>query len=329
MSNTANKPQALKAQIREYKKIQISSPSIDKFTFLPLLEDETAFDRAKHALTTQAFEGVLKDTDTTKRDLIVLKMNLQLNERKTTYLQIDISSLYRRIRLEHSPSKIDSSARACLDDIARKAFDLRTFEHLLIGAKVTRVDICRDIHGMHIEDFFFKAKQMRVCNNFKTDHTGVLETINFGTRGSNQFCIYNKAMERGLNPFTSPAWTRIEYRRIPQNFFMSDLLDLKNPFPQLEIYGLDLGVLNFIPQEYLVWFMDSCRFRGVSDALKAGHLQGKVKDKTLRQMKERLLPCWIAAQRNWDSEWIEALKIAHLYDAAMNQVGNGDEDAAH
>ena len=322
MLNPSNKPPQIKLRINQHKRLQINDPKIDKLAALTYKWDSQAVkDIEKHL-----FDGIFRDAIIIpeSRSKTTTAFNLYTPPRivgEASFMEIQTTPSQSRIRFQFNPAEMNEQRWHLMNRWTQDYLSCDNFPGVLIDTKVTRLDICRDIHGMFIEDYFFKMKHARARDNFKKDHTGVLGTIVFGVSTANQFTIYNKAAQQGLNPYTAQPWTRVEYKYRPDPaLYMSDLRDIKNPFPKLEIYGLDAEIIEAIPPEYFIWFMDSCRFRGVAGALKAANLEDKFKGKVTRQLKERLLPLWASAQKDWDGKWDDALRKANLYETVMSST---------
>lgn len=323
-----NKPKQFRARNKNYKDIQVDRPKIDKLTVVYYLSNAEGVVKFLHHVSEHRPNHVKISRKQRGRTTTALMLSLTDTSKRDNFMEVQGTPEDCRLRFEFNPSNMVDRHWTVMDGLIYTGLGFDDFSDFLAVTGATRFDVCRDIQGLEIENAFFKAKGMRARDNFKRDHTGVLQTIDFGVPSGNQFTIYNKTEERGLSSASHGACTRVEYKhRISPAVPLSYLLGFENPFPKVEIYGLDMPILTMIPEQYFVWFMDSCRFRGVNNALKAAGFDSDARAYAGDKLKERVLPLWVAAQNGWNEAWVQALKEARLYEAVLKSV-NRNRDAA-
>lgn len=317
---SSNKPKQFRARNKNYKDIQVGRPKIDKVSVVYYLPSAEEVPKFLHRVRESRPQGIAVSQKERGRATALTFRQADSIDRK---FLVDVQGTPedRRIRFEFNPSNLTERHWNVMDGMICAGFALPSFSDFLSIASITQFHVCRDIQGLEIETAFFKAKGMRARDNFKKNHEGVLQTIDFGVPSGNQFTIYNKTEERGLSSVSHGACTRVEYKhRISPAEPLAYMLDFQNPFPKLEIYGLDMPILSMIPEQYFVWFIDSCRFRGVNNALKVAGFDSDARAYAGDKLKERVLPLWVAAQKGWSDAWVQALKEARLYEAVLKSI---------
>lgn len=223
-----------------------------------------------------------------------------------------------QVRLEFNPVKLFGPMKAlpfnkthepALDHLNTEFTGLfgMDFFDVLHHARVTRLDVCRHILFRSPEDYLFRVRYARTSQSmFGSD--GMLETLYFGKGAGNQTCIYNKA--RHLNGKKAEHDTvRIEARLRPKNLKIRDLWDLQNPLRNVQVYSLKADSLPF-GEAHWIAFRDSCRFRGIGNALK---LQPPKHRYALKKMLSELpVSWWSLSDAEWEWLWHEALEDAWL-----------------
>lgn len=223
-----------------------------------------------------------------------------------------------QVRLEFNPVKLFGPMNALpIDKIHEPILEHLNVEFtalfgmdffdFLHHARVTRLDVCRHVLFRSPEDYLFRVRYARTSQSmFGSD--GMLETLYFGKGAGNQTCIYNKA--RHLNGKKAEDDTvRVETRLKPKNLKILGLWDLENPFRHVQVYSMKadnppVGAAHWIA------FKDSCRFRGIGNALKLQPLKERYALK--KMLSELPVPWWSLSDAEWEQFWHEALEDAWL-----------------
>ena len=202
---------------------------------------------------------------------------------------------YRQMRLEWNPAHMTAAAMPDIDARCMMLVGM-TFYELLGHARFTRVDFCRNIADRDIEDYLIRSKWSKVSQCF-FNNDGKLETINLGKSGNNQIIAYDKTKEQH-GKAADHKMIRIEARcRI--NLTLHGLMKFKNP---------PFGDAHWLA------FQDSCRLRGVGNAIK----KQPVKCQTaLKKVLSTLPVTWWAIEDGdsvnaWNWYLMMALKAAGL-----------------
>jgi hypothetical protein len=219
-----------------------------------------------------------------------------------------------QVRLEFNPSKLFgpmeglplAKGNPCaeyLDTIFNELCGVGFFEFLYY-ARVTSVDVCREILGCKPDEFLFKVKYAQIYQSvFGND--GELETLYFGAPSGNQTRIYNKGKELGSGQDS----VRIEVRQRFKNFKIADLWGIPNPFSKVGVFSLT----NTNPPYgagHWVAFQDACRFRGIGNAIK---LQPKSYRNKLKKAVSALpVLWWLMMDADWEWLWADALAYGGL-----------------
>lgn len=210
----------------------------------------------------------------------------------------------RQLRIEYNPAHVTEASEEHLDGMFQEMIGLRFYE-LLGHARFTRVDVCREILLRSVEDYLFR------CSYFKHSHShfgkdGQLETITFG-KGGNQFVVYDKAKQL-YGPAAEHGTIRIEARcRI--NMSLPQLVNLVNPFDRIFVHSLLCPNPPFGTAHWRA-FQDSCRLRGINNAIKHQPFEHRAKlKKVLSQLP---VAWWRIEESDWEQRWEEAFEDARL-----------------
>lgn len=211
----------------------------------------------------------------------------------------------RQVRFEYNPYHLTPQAEERLEDVFVMLFGMGFYE-FLYHARFTKVDVCQNIHGQDIEEYLFRAKWSKTAHCF-FGVDGKLETVTFSKSGNNQIQVYDKARQmHGMHAQHSTI--RVEARcRI--NLTLGGLAAFKNPLSRLEIYSVECKNPPF-GKAHWQGFQDSCRMRGISNALKK---QPPTERKELKKiLKDQPVPWWGMSDDDWEYLWAEALDNAGL-----------------
>lgn len=204
-------------------------------------------------------------------------------------------------RLEWNPGNIAPAQWAAFLKFAFEQLDL-DLPKALKSARVTRLDICKDVCGVGMEDFFSTALRKRHALMYYGS-SGKVETVYHGKQSGAQVRIYDKSKQAGLDE----AVTRFEVSMV-KPFMLTDILKVANPFLNINVF--DLQPLGHVPDaDMFVCFRDSCRLLGVKNALKMlSPKNRKVYNKLIKDTK----PAWWKVEKGWQDDWTKAVTQAHL-----------------
>lgn len=179
------------------------------------------------------------------------------------------------VRFEWNPSMVGKKGLDFLDhgDLSQAFPGWR--EQMYDVGRVTRVDIARDIHGLHIDDIIVWAKHVRAFGLY-TGADGRTETIYLGRQKKNQLTVYDqrantKKQNHGktdMEKVSVPraARTRIEARRKDLGMAMHRLTELPNPFAKVVVFHPDPKTFKNAALTYPM-FRNACQVRGYKHAL--------------------------------------------------------------
>ncbi|WP_203070582.1 hypothetical protein [Falsiroseomonas ponticola] len=137
-----------------------------------------------------------------------------------------------QIRIEIFPLGLTTAGFEHLyDEIFCGAMVLHSSD--ILKARVSRIDLALDLHGVRLQDFAWHMPQRNVIRHYVSKRG--LETIYLGSPKHGAACIYDKAAQQKLP--ASEAWTRLELRPKP-NTPLWQLPDLANPFGALTPYDV-------------------------------------------------------------------------------------------
>ena len=217
----------------------------------------------------------------------------------------------RQARFEYNPAYMTEAGEDYLVVMFLELFGMGFYE-FLYHARFTRVDWCRNIMLRDVEDYLFRAKWAKVSQCF-FGPSGKLETINLGKAGNTQIIVYDKAKEL-YGEAAAQGMIRVE-ARCKINLTIHGLAVMKNPFERVQIYGL--GAKN-PPYGTAHWraFRDSCRLRGVTNAIKTQPADHRAKLKKF--VSEQPVWWWDILPVDWNWLLTEALE-----NAGLTQIPNG------
>jgi len=204
-------------------------------------------------------------------------------------------------RLEWNPGKVTPAQWFSFLKFVFDQLDL-DLPKALKGARVTRLDICRDVCGVGMEDFFSKASRKRHALMYYGS-SGQVETIYHGKQSGAQVRIYDKRKQAGLD---EPV-TRFEVS-VVKPFMLIDILNVANPFLNIKVFDLKPHGLVLDP-DLFICFRDSCRLRGVKNALK---LLSPASRKVFTKLIKDARPSWWQVEKGWEQDWIKAVTQAYL-----------------
>ncbi|MDE1152387.1 MAG: hypothetical protein PW788_07610 [Micavibrio sp.] len=228
---------------------------------------------------------------------------------KTKRVEFIIIPSLRTIQIVFNPSLFSSEGLNQLDICLSRLDPQWSLSYLFKVSKISRIDITRDILGMDIEHFIFHCKNNQTV--FTAFTRSIFESVKFGKPKYSQFSIYNKVKENASKYPNEKNVTRVEYQ-FKSKMNGNAIIKLKNPFPKVEIYQLDLERISLIPAQYHQMALDSIRIRGYKAALATMKLTKVEIAKSLRELKKEPWMDWITVGNNWDEEWQETLRTYRL-----------------
>jgi len=207
-------------------------------------------------------------------------------------------------RCEFNPARADVSlARAFLDQVLASGY-----KSLILHGVCTRIDLTVDVYGVSIDDLLLWHPLFSKTSAYYKG--GQIQTYYLGTPFSpRQFCLYDKVAETKRKnsklfiPDVLPPspTTRLEVR-IRSNSFVSELLDIGNPFEQLKVGSFGYP---FTPANWKVTlFLEACRSRGTQDALL---MLPESTRKKFRKIIESSQCAWWSPAKVW-KDWPELYK---------------------
>ena len=165
------------------------------------------------------------------------------------------------------------------------------YEYVQEHAKVTRVDVAIDLHGVEVEDVQMAMAHKAISQKYSFD--GETQTIYAGSSKGQQFKAYNKLAQLKLK-HEVPV-TRLEYKLTPQ-IPLHKLHTLPNPFKNVQIGNppakAPIGV------EKWLWrvIRDSITQRGTTAALNG--LPPELRQQVRETLKKHSAKWW-----NSDDVW--------------------------
>ena len=165
------------------------------------------------------------------------------------------------------------------------------YEFIQEHAKVTRVDVAIDLHGIEVEDV--QMTLAHKANSQKYSFDGETQTIYAGSSKGQQFKAYNKLSQLKLT--SDLPVTRLEYKLTPQ-IPLHKLHTLSNPFKNVQIGNppakAPIGV------EKWLWrtIRDSIAQRGTTAALNG--LPPELRQQVRDTLKKQSVKWW-----NSDEVW--------------------------
>lgn len=204
-------------------------------------------------------------------------------------------------RIEFNPSKVTNAQLAALRKFLFNDLSI-DLPGALAAAWITRLDICCDVSGVTMEEFHATAARKRfTMMGFGTD--GRIETAYLGKMSGAQVKIYDKAKEAGLDE----AVTRIEVS-LKKRLMFKELTSVKNPFLNVLLYDLSFAS-DSADNDFHSCFRDSCRQRGIKNALKRLNTGNR---KALSKLVKGTKAAWWAPEIAWPERWQCAVETAGL-----------------
>ena len=216
----------------------------------------------------------------------------------------------RQARIEYNPLYLTETAEEYLDVQFLELFGMGFYE-FLYHARFTRVDWCREIMLRDVEDYLFRAKWSKVTQCF-FNAKGKLETLYLGRSSSTQIIVYDKSKEL-YGEDAEQGMIRVE-ARCKINLTIHGLAAMKNPFERVDVFSI--GCKN-PPYGTAHWraFRDSCRLRGITNAIKMQPADHRAKLK--KMLCDHAVLWWAIAADDW--EW---LITSALDNAGLTQIPN-------
>lgn len=194
---------------------------------------------------------------------------------------------YNYLRAEFNPSKVNlSTVKGICDKLLYNGYER------IISGVLTRIDTATLIHFCDIDDLIIHYPQMRKSTLHFSN--GKLQTIYIGSKQGTHFVAYSKTQEikeKNANltdnfsekqcSYPNYDLLRLEHCFKPKDkqYTLNDIPSLPNPFESLliaEHYNFPLIKMSEEEETNFRFFLDSCRIRGISQALKI------IKDKNRR-----------------------------------------------
>lgn len=125
----------------------------------------------------------------------------------------------------------------------------------------------------------------------------------------NQIKLYNKAKQ--LKKSGKHIRCEVSLRFKKKALMLSDLEDVDNPFLSISIFDLSAPV----PAELLIasdLFKDSCRYRGIKNALKVLKNKNKALYKAFSSLFKEAHIDWWQPEEFWGEHWMNCLEDARL-----------------
>lgn len=213
----------------------------------------------------------------------------------------------RQMRFEYNPAHMTAAGEEWLNARFTELLDM-DFYQLLFNSRFTRIDWCRNIMFRNIEDYLIygKWKKESQCHFSKM---GQLQTITLGKAGNNQLLAYDKAA-RVYGDHATHGTIRVEVRcRI--NMTIKQLQEMEDPFKHTVLYSI--GCKN-PPHGQGHWraFQDSCRLRGILNAIKVQPVQMRPAIK--KALSKLPVEWWAISDDDWGWLKWEAFERAGLND---------------
>lgn len=210
-----------------------------------------------------------------------------------------------QVRFEYNPAFMTEAGENYLNVQLQSLFGVGFYE-LLFHARFTKVDVCRNIMGRSVEDYVYKAKgSMNSSCHFGKD--GKLATLMLGQSSSTQSKIYDKAKQlHGIGVLHETIRVEVSCKT---NLDIYGLAKMGNPFDRVQIFGTDWKNPPF-GMAHGRAFLDSCRLRGVHNAIK--HQPAQYRYKLKKYIAEQPVEWWAITPEDWCWLWADALENAGL-----------------
>lgn len=285
----------------------ITDPIIDKIRIMKTFRvREDMKDMVETINTIQGFE--VKDSRPLSFYRTCKTLHLPSNDPSDRFetVWVGINPFKKQIALDFCPSKLSDKAYDLLD---KELFGLTRYGSFLNcyqDAKVLRLDTCRNVFDMRMEDFLFRGSRTQK-HGFYIGGDACIETLYFGDENGSRFRIYDKKKQDPENYENHEFVVRVERMDKSPNLSLRDLLNYPNPLRGLEIYEFDVSRLPCVPKNYRRLFKYACWSVGIRSALEAIDVIGSERDKIVNQLKNNQWEPWTVAQEAWQSDWLRSL----------------------
>jgi len=223
-----------------------------------------------------------------------------------------------QIRLSLNPMKVfgpmNYSSPKIPGDPVKDYLDLEfqsacgsSFFEMLAHARVTNIEIYRNILFRSPDDYLFRVKSVQTCQSI-CGKNGKLQTLYFGKRAGNQTSVYNKSVQLHGKDAKNDC-IRVEVRLKPKKMKIHELWSMANPLDRVSIYSLKNDKPPF-GEAHWIGFQDSCRLRGITKAIATQPKECRYK--LGKAVAENPVNWWAIDADMWDELWTEVLDAAWL-----------------
>lgn len=244
---------------------------------------------------------------------------------KKAYVRIVVSAGRSYFKIEYNPSKASNVVYEYLDMVVSSLTSADSWIGFCAAAHVSRLDVCYDMKGMDIRKHAFAIRHFRKSRSWPDldvviDGEHQHQSLACGTRGKNSAGIYDKVKEDPTMYPEERYVTRIEWRFKPKARTMRlvDLLDIKNPFLRVLVFGASLIDAPSMPSGFLpIW-----QRQGFRKALNIRKVRKETADAILKEAEGARLRFWHVNPDNnqsWEDDVRAGLKACGLLDL-INEV---------
>lgn len=329
------KPKQRRPDFKRNNKIRRSLLIFDKLTFvLPMqgYEDVMSTINALHRLKTNKQVSVEVQQD--RSDFIVLALSRGQQGRwpERAYVHIIASAGRNYLSIQYNPSKANEAVYQFLDMVVQNVTNTGSWIGFCATAHISRLDVCYDMKGMDIRKHAFAVKRFKKSRSWPDldvviDGEHQHQSLACGTRGKNSAGIYDKVKEDPTMYPEERYVTRIEWRFKPKarNMRLVDLLDIKNPFPRVLVFGASLIDAPSMPKGFLaVW-----QRQGFRKALNIRKVRKETADAILKEAEGARLRFWHVNPDNnqsWQDDvraGLEACGLLELINEVKRHIETG------
>lgn len=264
--------------------------------------------------------------------LLVLSRGRQGQWPKKAYVRIEVSAGRNYFKVEYNPAKASNAVYEYLDMVVSSVTSADSWIGFCAAAHVSRLDVCYDMKGMDIRKHAFAIKLFRKSKSWPDleiviDGQYRHQGLACGARGKNSAGVYDKVKE---DPSMYPEEryvTRIEWRFKPQARTMRlvDLVDIKNPFLRVLVFGTSLINARSMPNGFLaIW-----QRQGFRKALEIRKVRKEIAAAILKEAEGARLRYWHVNPDNsqsWEDDvrgGLEACGLLEVINAVSRHVGTG------
>ena len=244
---------------------------------------------------------------------------------KKAYVRIVVSAGRGYFKIEYNPAKASFAVYGYLDMVVSSLTNADSWLDFCATAHISRHDVCYDMKGMDIRKHAIAVKRFKKSRSWPDldiviDGEHQHQSLACGTRGKNSVGIYDKVKEDPTMYPEERYVTRIEWRFKPQARTMRlvDLLDIKNPFPRVLVFGASLINAPSMPKGFLaVW-----QRHGFRKALDIRKVRKVTADAILKEAEGARLRFWHVNPDNnqsWQDDVRAGLEACGLLDL-INEV---------